>query len=150
MAEEKYKEDIISTFMETSSVGPDLDWESKEAWMSDYIMEHFNNVKKSIIDKDDKKGYNQIVTYENTIAMRMYSLDIGQSFDLDNFNRIIRYPGGWCLQSSHNNVNRVIFIPLDNEFNTKDGILKKEFAKIMGSEKLPDDVFKDVQNAWKP
>ena len=150
MADEKYQEDIKNTFMENSTIGPNLDWESKEAWISDYIIEHFNNVKKSIIDKDDKKGFKQIVTYENTIAMRMYSLDVGQSFDLDNFTRIIRYPGGWCMQLSANNVTRVIFIPLDNEFNVKDGLLKKEFAKIMGTEKISDDTFKVVQDAWKP
>jgi hypothetical protein len=138
MADEKYKEEVVDTFMENATVGPNLDWDSKEEWISEHIVKHFNDVKKSIVDRDDKKGISQIVTYENTIAMRLYSLDIGESFEFSNFTTITRFPGGWALKSSLNGSFRLMFIPFDKEFSSTDGILKKEFMKLIEENKVPE------------
>jgi hypothetical protein len=132
MAEEQYNSEIVDTCMEDVVIGPDRDevvgWGSKEEWMSDFISEHFNKAKISIIDNPDTKVKNVIMTPENTIAMRMYSLDVGESFDFDNFNRIIRFPGGWGFKSSLSEA--MMFIPFNSEFCVEHGILAKEFKKL--------------------
>ena len=129
MAQQKYKEEIEETKMEEYVIGTNLDWESKEEWISDYIIEHFNMAKISIINKDGIKTEKEILNYENTIAMRMYSLDVGESFDFDNFNRIIRFPGGWGFKSTLK--DHSVFIPYIDEFRNDGGILRKEYEKVM-------------------
>ena len=129
MADEAYKNEVIDTHMEDAIVGPGLDWQTKEEWISDFIVQHFDLVKTSIIDKHGTASKDQIVTHQNTIAMRMYALDVGESFDMDNFNRITRFPGGWGLRSSLHNT--MTFIPFDSEFNVHGGILAKEFERII-------------------
>jgi hypothetical protein len=152
MAEQKYEEDIVQKFMETTTIGKGLDYESKECWISDFITEHFNLVKESIIEKNGKEGTSKIFEYSNTLAMRLYSLDMAQTFELDNFTKITRFPGGWCLQTSASNMNRQVFIPFNKEFSISDGILKREFDRITVNENITvkenvdDKLLKEVTN----
>lgn len=138
MAEDQYFKEIIDKGLEDVSIGPNAVWESKEDWISAFITNYFNKAKLHIISKQNITNINDVLTHENTIAMRMYSLDIGEEFDFDNFNRIIRFPGGWILKSTLTNVST--FIPLDSEFCTKQGILSKEFKKISNEINVEEDI----------
>jgi hypothetical protein len=127
MAEEKYQEEVILSGMKDIIIGKNLDWESKEEWISDYIIEHFNLVKSVI----SYQKYNKDIE-KNTFLIRLYSLDVGESFDIDNFTQITRFPGGWALKYHSN----IIFIPYDNEFRAEHGILAKEFERLNKEEKV--------------
>jgi hypothetical protein len=137
MANEKYDEEVITTQMENTVIGKGKDWETKEEWISNFVLQHFNDVKLDLVNKNKLTDINQIVTPENTFALRMYSLDIGESFDFDNFNRITRFPGGWAFKSQR--LNTMSFIPYDTEFKSEDGILKVEFDILLNSERVKTD-----------
>ena len=133
MALEQYMDQVVSTNMEKEWIGQNKTWESKEDWVSDYIIEHFNAVKNELIDPSGERFIQKIATEENTFLMRLYSLDIGQSFDFDNFTSVKRMPGGWIYRS-HNNGT---FIPFNTEFSSEHGILRSEI-------KMLTEVGKDV------
>jgi len=128
MAEEQYRVEVQMDQLENILIGKNLDWETKEDWMSDYITSHFNNVKISLLNKQDF-DIDNILNYKNTIALRLYSLEVGESFDLDNFHQITRFPAGWCVKS--NAGKDMIFVPFNEEFSPGKGILAKEFEKII-------------------
>jgi hypothetical protein len=127
MAEEAYQNEIINSNMEELTIGNECTWVSKEEWISDFIIEHFNIVKGSL----SYQKYNNDIE-KNTFLVRLYSLDIGESFDIDNFTQITRFPGGWSLKFHSN----IVFIPYDNEFRAEHGILAKEFEKLNKEEKV--------------
>ena len=136
MAEEQYKNEVIETQMESILIGSGLEWSSKEEWMSDYIVQHFNEAKQSLIKKYGYQAGQDSLEYENTITMRLYSLDIGEAFDFDNFNRITRFPGGWVFKN--HSTDMLTFIPYNDEFNNKAGILKKEIEAMGQTQEFID------------
>jgi len=126
MAEEKYKEEIVSTAMEELSIGAGKDWDSKEDWISYFIADHFNQVKTKLIDPNNKMKQHELIDSKNTIALRLYSLDVGQEFEYDNFTRVIRVPGGWVFKRG---LVDLTFIPFSEEFSDNGGMLVKEFIR---------------------
>jgi hypothetical protein len=124
MAEEAYKSEVIETEMKDITIGEGLSWVSKEEWISDFIVQHFNLVKESLLDQGGKVKNTSME--KETFLMRLYSLDIAETFEIDNFTRITRFPGGWAYKSH----DKTIFIPYDDEFKSENGILAKEFEML--------------------
>ena len=128
MADMAYEDNVVATGMEEILIGADGEYHTKEEWMSDYIVEHFNQVKLSLLGAiDPEVAIEKILTHKNTVAMRMYALDPGQEFELDNFRKIIRLPGGWGLINLEGATQ---FIPYSDEFKPGSGILGFEFDRL--------------------
>lgn len=132
IAEEKYKDDVVATHMEELWIGKGLTWETKEDWISDYIIDMFNEVKRKILDPTNIKTDSQLLTVSNTFAMRLYSMNVGEVIDITNFTSIMRMPGGWLYRIQH---KQSIFIPYNDEFDFNAGPLKKEFDALTEEEK---------------
>jgi hypothetical protein len=131
MAKEKYDEEFIDSNVEIQKIGKDGVWRTKRQCIEEFLFKHFNKAKMSLVEnykKDSNSVTDEILTPENTIAMRMYSLEVGESFEFDNFNRIIRFPGGWGYKSQLN--ESMMFIPFSAEFCVEHGILANEFKKL--------------------
>jgi len=111
LANQSYEQEFIDTGMEPVSIGKDCDWETKEEWMRDTIeqwfldtQEHFKAVGN--IEPEDIVQPVSIVD-TNPILKGFYDLEIGEQYDVDNFNHILRVPGGWI----YSNASGSAFVP---------------------------------------
>jgi hypothetical protein len=109
LAEAQYQEEVVDAYMENELIGsgPNCTYATKKQWLTETIecwfeetKIHFNIIKlpKDETSKleDDKK----IEPVINFIKNRFYNMNIGDTFDWDNFTTVIRVPGGWVFDTN--------------------------------------------------
>jgi hypothetical protein len=119
IANEAYKSDVVDTDMIDSLIGDGKDYESKEQWIHDWISERFDDVKQRMLTFRAKNtGTVEDDKLQDAFVMsaRFYSLGLGDEFDLNNFIKIVRVPGGWIYHSTNPNSPGQSFVPFNTEF----------------------------------
>lgn len=108
LANEAYQEQIVDTGMEPNVIGEgdDKDWKSKDDWIKDTLIGWFDETSKTY-SVEANSSVKNISPISTIIRDRFYKLEIGESFDLDNFTTVTRVPGGWIFNTS----DGVAFIP---------------------------------------
>ena len=107
----------------------ELGFESPEEWIAGFIEEYFDRAKKKLVNFDFKQ-FPKMSQQSLSVASKLYSLDLGQSFDFDNFTTITRMPGGWLYQSKDPQTTQQTFIPYHKEFSTDSEGVKDGPAEV--------------------
>ncbi len=111
-AEEAYKEEIVATDME-DIIGPGQEYADKQDWMSskikdwaDMVGDRCLNLGKELVGSNEARE----------VAVKYYSLELGESFRLGDGMKVRRVPGGWIHYLIERDAVMNVFVPLSPEY----------------------------------
>jgi len=120
LAHEAYDQEVVEVDME-ESIGPGLDYESKEEWIQCWLEDKFSEVKKKMLSFKPKNYDEDRMSKHMELSQKIYSMDIGEEFQLSPSMSVMRVPGGWLYLSTNPNVTMQTFVPFNEEFKADFG-----------------------------
>jgi hypothetical protein len=113
LAKQQYDEEIVMCEADPQTRFP---YEEKE-WIKQTIQSWFDEARAYFDIKEmASKPKIEIEKIENNVVKnKFYNMNIGDSFEYNDFKTVIRVPGGWVLDS----IDDTLFIP----FTSKDSCL---------------------------
>ena len=102
LAAENYKTEIVDCDMEDITIGPGLEFESKEEYMKITIKEWFEETQETVKVFQIKEE--EVTESFKRMSNGFHLLKLGESFKLNDNYEITRVPGGW------------VFLPYNSEF----------------------------------